>query len=52
MRYTSLEWIAVALVAVFLIGPLSAGMLGSRYASTETKVKSDAPSASPEDTKK
>ena len=42
-RFSSLDIVAGALIALFLIGPLSAGMLASRYASDETKAKSQAP---------
>ena len=42
-RFSFLDVIAGLLMAAFLIGPLSAGMLASRYASDETKAKSQAP---------
>ncbi len=42
-RFSALDIVAGILMALFLIGPLSAGMLASRYASDETKAKSQAP---------
>lgn len=42
-RFSPLDIVAGALVAAILLGPLTAGMLASRYASDETKAKSQAP---------
>ena len=51
-RFSLLDVIAGLLMAAFLIGPLSAGMLASRYASDETKAKSQAPVNPAEEQKK
>ncbi len=42
-RFSALDIVAGFQMALFLIGPLSAGMLASRYASDETKAESQAP---------
>ena len=42
-RFSTLDLIAGLLVTTILLGPLTAGMLASRYASNETKAKSQAP---------
>ncbi len=43
MKISVLDSIAGLLMVTMLLAPLTAGMLASRYASAETKAKSQAP---------
>ena len=51
-RFSPLDIIAGFLVAAILLGPLTAGMLASRYTSDETKAKSQAPVSATEEQRK